>query len=72
MKRFALFLMVAGMLSMVACTSAPKKEEATEPEAPEQQQVEKHDTTAQLQEEAAAPDSLQAVEEETAVEETAE
>ncbi|MGE0077710.1 MAG: hypothetical protein AB7S48_07620 [Bacteroidales bacterium] len=37
MKRIALFLMVAGMLSMVACKSAPKKEEATEVQPTEQQ-----------------------------------
>ena len=30
MKKFTLFLMVVGMLSMVACKSAPKQEEATE------------------------------------------
>ncbi len=37
MKRFALFLMVAGMLSMVACKSAPKQEEATEVETATEQ-----------------------------------
>ena len=49
MKRFALFLMVAGMLSMVACKSAPKQEEATEAEPATEQvdttQIEDVETT---------------------------
>lgn len=53
MKRIALFLMVAGMLSMVACKSAPKQEEATEAE-PATEQV---DTTQVQDVEAVAPDT---------------
>ncbi|MCB8965073.1 MAG: hypothetical protein H6536_08565 [Bacteroidales bacterium] len=42
MKRLSYFLMAAAMVSMVACTSAPKQEEATEVEQPATEQV---DTT---------------------------
>ncbi|HPD94346.1 MAG: hypothetical protein H6537_02410 [Bacteroidales bacterium] len=44
MKKFALLLMAAGMISMVACKSAPKQEEATDETA-----VEKVDTAAQAE-----------------------
>ncbi|MGD9976422.1 MAG: hypothetical protein AB7S54_00600 [Bacteroidales bacterium] len=53
MKRFALFLMVAGMLSMVACKSAPKKEEATKTEPA----VEQVDTTQTGEMEVTPPDT---------------
>ncbi len=49
MKRIALFLMVAGMLSMVACKSAPKQE-ATEAEQSATEQV--TDSTQALETEA--------------------
>lgn len=35
MKKIALFIVAAGMLSMVACKSAPKQEAAVEPVATE-------------------------------------
>lgn len=44
MKKFVFFLMVAGMLSMVACKSAPKQEEQ-----PAQEQTEQVDTTSTVE-----------------------
>jgi len=46
MKKFVFFLMVAGMLSMVACKSAPKQEEQP---AQEEQQMEQVDTAATVE-----------------------
>lgn len=55
MKKLAYFLMAAAIVSMVACKSAPKQEEATEAE-PATEQV---DTT-QVEEVEAAPDTTKA------------
>ena len=57
MKKITLFLMVAGMLSMVACKSAPKQEEATETQTP----TEQVDTTqsGQLETEADTPQRVE-------------
>ena len=55
MKRIALFLMVAGMLSMVACKSAPKQEETTEPA------TEQVDTTQVEEVETVTPDTTKVV-----------
>lgn len=54
MKKFVFFLMVAGMLSMVACKSAPKQEEqpVQEEQTMEQtteQTMEQVDTTATVE-----------------------
>ncbi len=46
MKKFLFFVMVAGMLSMVACKSAPKQEEQQQQEPVQQEQV---DTTATVE-----------------------
>ncbi len=56
MKKFVFFLMVAGMLSMVACKSAPKQEEQP---AQETEQVEQVDTNAAIE---AQPDTMPAAE----------
>lgn len=56
MKKLAYFLMAAAIVSMVACKSAPKQEEATEAE-PATEQV---DTTQVEDVEAVAPDTTKA------------
>lgn len=56
MKKLAYFLMAAAIVSMVACKSAPKQEEATEAE-PATEQV---DTTQVEEVEAAVPDTTKA------------
>ena len=53
MKKLAYFLMAVAIVSMVACKSAPKQEEATEAE-PATEQV---DTTQVQDVEAVAPDT---------------
>ena len=52
MKKIALFVIAAGMISMVACKSAPKQEEATEQT---QQETAQPDTAAQAAETPAQP-----------------
>lgn len=56
MKKLSYFLMAAAMVSMFACKSAPKQEEATEAE-PATEQV---DTTQVEDVEAVAPDTTKA------------
>jgi uncharacterized protein YpmB len=58
MKKLSYFLMVAAMVSMFACKSAPKQEEATEAEQPATEQV---DTTqAEQGVDEVAPDTTKA------------
>ncbi|HQG73659.1 hypothetical protein [Tenuifilum sp.] len=53
MKKIVFYLMVAGMLSMVACKSAPKQEE----QPAQEEQIEQVDTNATVE---AQPDTVPA------------